>query len=275
MTATLLAAGGLVTTVRSGSLIAAIAVSVVVGFVGFLSPCVLPLVPGYLSYVAGLSGSSVADSSVAEGSAGEGSVATRTVVVRQRRMVGGALLFVLGFTAVFVTTGALFGTLSSSMAIHHVALERIFGSITIVMGLVFIGKIPFLQREVKIHRLPQSGLIGAPLLGFTFGLAWAPCLTPTLSAVMGLATQQGTAGRGMVLSVAYCLGLGIPFILVAMGFGWVTNALLFMRKHARQISRFGGALLIGFGFLLLTGTWDTWMYRLNSEFASNFLGSGL
>jgi cytochrome c-type biogenesis protein len=275
-----LAANGLTTTVTSGSLVAAIAVSMVVGILGFLSPCVLPLVPGYLSYVAGLSGSSVAEgaagqSSAGEGSVGEGSVATRTVVVRQRRMVGGALLFVLGFTAVFVTTGALFGTLASSMVIHHVALERIFGSITILMGLVFIGKIPFLQREIKIHRLPKSGLIGAPLLGFTFGLAWAPCLTPTLSAVMGLATVQGTAGRGMILSVAYCLGLGIPFILVAMGFGWVTGTLAFMRKHARQISQLGGALLIVFGVLLLTGTWDTWMYRLNSEFANNFLGSGI
>jgi cytochrome c-type biogenesis protein len=273
---TVLADPGLTSTVTSGSLVAAIAVSVVVGVVGFLSPCVLPLVPGYLSYVAGLSGSSVAEGTEdAEESAGAGGTMTRTVVVRQRRMVGGALLFVLGFTAVFVTTGALFGSLASSMAIHHVALERTFGAITIVMGLVFIGKLPFLQREVKIHRLPQSGLIGAPLLGFTFGLAWTPCLTPTLSAVLGLATQQSTAGRGAVLSVAYCLGLGIPFLLVAMGIGWVTGTLAFLRRHARQVSQLGGALLIVFGVLLLTGTWDTWMFRLNSEFANGFLGSGL
>jgi cytochrome c-type biogenesis protein len=270
---TVLAASGLTSTVTSGSLVAAIAVSVVIGLIGFLSPCVLPLVPGYLSYVAGLSGSSVAEGT--EDLAGAGGTMTRTVVVRQRRMVGGALLFVLGFTAVFVTTGALFGSLASTMAIHHVALERTFGVITIVMGLVFIGKIPFLQRELKVHRLPQSGLIGAPLLGFTFGLAWTPCLTPTLSAVLGLATQQGTAGRGTILSVAYCLGLGIPFLLVAMGIGWVTGTLAFLRRHARQVSQFGGALLILFGILLLTGTWDTWMARLNSEFANGFLGSGL
>jgi cytochrome c-type biogenesis protein len=269
---TVLADAGLSSTVTSGSLVAAIAVSLVVGVVGFLSPCVLPLVPGYLSYVAGLSGSAAAET--AADSAGGGTV-TQTVVVRQRRMVGGALLFVLGFTAVFVTTGALFGSLASTMAIHHAALERTFGAITIVMGLVFIGKIPFLQREVKIHRLPQSGLIGAPLLGFTFGLAWTPCLTPTLSAVLGLATQQSTAGRGAVLSVAYCLGLGVPFILVAMGIGWVTGTLAFLRRHARQVSQVGGALLIVFGVLLLTGTWDTWMFRLNSEFANGFLGSGL
>jgi cytochrome c-type biogenesis protein len=269
-----LADAGLSSTVTSGSLVAAIAVSLVVGVVGFLSPCVLPLVPGYLSYVAGLSGAAVEGGSGGSGG-GSGTTTTRPVAAQQRRMVGGALLFVLGFTAVFVTTGALFGSLASTMAIHHVALERTFGAITIVMGLVFIGKIPFLQRELKVHRRPKSGLIGAPLLGFTFGLAWTPCLTPTLSAVLGLATQQSTAGRGAVLSVAYCLGLGVPFILVAMGIGWVTGALTFLRRHARQVSQAGGALLIVFGVLLLTGTWDTWMFRLNSEFANGFLGSGL
>ncbi|MGX7677623.1 cytochrome c biogenesis CcdA family protein [Jatrophihabitans sp. DSM 45814] len=265
-----LAADTLVSTVNSGPLIAAIGVSLVVGVIGFLSPCVLPLVPGYLSYVAGLSGSEAA----AAGSTAAGGGSTR-VLVRQRRMIAGALLFVLGFTTVFVAAGALFGSLGSQMAVHHVALERTFGVITILMGLVFVGKIPFMQRELKVHRLPQSGLIGAPLLGLTFGLAWTPCLTPTLSAVLGLATSQATAGRGMVLSAAYCLGLGVPFILVAMGIGWVTGTLTVLRRHAALVSRIGGGVLIVFGILLLTGTWDDWILRLNAAFAGKFIGSGL
>ena len=256
MQVAMLATEGFVSTVNSGSLVAAAAVSLLVGVVGFLSPCVLPLVPGYLSYVAGLAG--------ADGGA-----------VKQRRMVGGALLFVLGFTAVFVAGGALFGTLGSSIAQHHVVLQRVFGLITIVMGLVFIGKIPFMQREFKVHRLPRSGLLGAPLLGVTFGLAWTPCLAPTFAAVYQLATIQATAARGALLSGAYCLGLGVPFVLVAMGLGWVTGGLKVLRRHARVISQLGGALLILFGLLMLTGTWDHWMNTLNSRFASSFIGSGL
>lgn len=259
------AAQGFSSTVVNGSLLAAIAVSLLVGLVGFLSPCVLPLVPGYLSYVAGLSGADTVD--------GDGGT-TRTVV-RQRRMVAGALLFVLGFTAVFVATGALFGTLGSQIAVHRVALERVLGGFTILMGLVFIGQIPFLQREFKIHRLPRAGLLGAPVLGVTFGLAWTPCLAPTFAAVYGLATQQATAGRGAILSAAYCFGLGVPFVLVAMGMGWVTGTLALLRRHARLVSQLGGGLLIVFGILMLTGTWDGWMYRLNSAFAGSFIGSGL
>jgi cytochrome c-type biogenesis protein len=196
-------------------------------------------------------------------------------VVRPRRMVAGALLFILGFTAVFVATGALFGTLGSQIRVHQVLLERVFGAITIVMGLVFIGQIPFMQREFKIHRLPKAGLLGAPLLGLTFGLAWTPCLTPTLSAVLGLATSEGTATRGAVLSVAYCIGLGVPFLLVALGLGWVTGALKAVRRHARLVSQLGGAVLIVMGILLLTGTWDHWMNWLRLEFANAGIGSGL
>lgn len=249
-------ASGFTQTVTGGSLLAAIAVAVLVGVVGFVSPCVLPLVPGYLSYVAGLSGS--------EGEA-----------VKQRKMVFGALLFVCGFTAVFVATGALFGTLGSQIAEHHVALERFFGGFTILMGLVFVGRLAILQRELKVHRLPQAGLLGAPLLGVTFGLAWTPCLAPTFSAVYQLATIQATAGRGALLSAAYCFGLGVPFILVALGVGWVSRALKVLRRHAKVVSQFGGGLLIVFGVLMLTGVWDSWMYHLNAAFAGSFIGSGL
>jgi cytochrome c-type biogenesis protein len=253
-------ASGFSSTVTDGSLVPAAGVALLVGVIGFLSPCVLPLVPGYLSYVAGLAG--------AELEAG-------TAASRQRRMVAGALLFVLGFTAVFVATGALFGTLGSSIAVHRVALERVFGVVTIGMGLVFMGRFGFMQREFKVHRLPKAGLFGAPLLGLTFGLAWTPCLTPTFSAVYGLAATQGTAGRGALLSVFYCLGLGVPFLLVAMGLGWVSGALGVIRKHAGLVSRIGGAVLIVMGVLLLSGVWDHWMNVLRLDFANTGIGSGL
>jgi cytochrome c-type biogenesis protein len=242
MTDPALLASGFSTTVVDGSLIPAAGVALLVGVIGFLSPCVLPLVPGYLSYVAGLAG--VADQAH-----------------RQRRMLLGAALFVLGFTAVFVATGALFGSLGSTIAVHRLALERVFGAVTIVMGLVFLGRFSVLQREVKLHRLPQAGLLGAPLLGLTFGLAWTPCLTPTFSAVYGLAATQGTAGRGA--------------LLVAMGLGWVSGALAVVRRHARLVSQLGGAVLIVMGVLLLSGVWDHWMNVLRLDFANTGVGSGL
>lgn len=252
-TSVTLANAGFVQTVVDGPLLVAGAVAALVGVVGFLSPCVLPLVPGYLSYVAGLAGS-------------EGAV------VRPRRMLAGAVLFVSGFSAVFVATGALFGSLGASIASHHVALERVFGIVTIAMGVVFLGGIPMLQRELKLHRLPAMGLYGAPLLGMAFGLAWTPCLTPTFTAVYSLAASQATAGRGALLSVAYSLGLGVPFVLVAVGLGRVTRTLELARRHARLISRIGGALLILIGLLLLTGVWDQWMNQLRANFGGAGIG---
>jgi cytochrome c-type biogenesis protein len=241
-------ASGLAHTVTDGPLIAAAGVAVLVGVVGFLSPCVLPLVPGYLSYVAGLSG---ADSRPS-----------------QRRMVLGAVLFVLGFTAIFVAQGALFGQLGASIQDHRVTIERVLGVVTILMGLVFLGFVRFAQREVRIHRRPAAGLAGAPLLGAAFGLAWAPCLTPTFGAVYSLAYTQGTLGRGAFLSACYCLGLGVPFLLVALGFGWVSSALGFVRRHMALVSRIGGVLLVAIGVLLVTGQWDHWMNELRATFGS-------
>lgn len=232
-------------TVTDGPLLVAAGVAVLVGVIGFLSPCVLPLVPGYLSYVAGLSGDAPKPS--------------------QRRMVLGAFLFVLGFTAIFVLQGVLFGELGDSIRTHVKSIERVLGIVTIVMGVVFLGAIPMLQRELRFHRLPRAGLVGAPLLGIVFGLAWTPCLTPTLSAVNALAYTQGSAGRGAFLQVFYCLGLGIPFVLVAVGFGWVSSVLGFVRTHRRVISQIGGALLIGIGVLLVTGAWDHWMDLLRAK----------
>jgi cytochrome c-type biogenesis protein len=238
-------ASGLSHTVTDGPLLVAAGVAALVGVVGFLSPCVLPLVPGYLSYVAGLSGDASRPS--------------------QRRMVLGALLFVLGFTAIFVAQGAAFGELGASINDHRTGIEQILGAVTIVMGVVFLGGIPLLQREFKIHRLPRAGLLGAPLLGAGFGLAWVPCLTPTFSAVYTMSITQGTAARGAILTVFYCLGLGIPFVLVALGFGWVTSVLGFVRRHRAAVSAFGGVLLITIGALLISGQWDHLMNVLRAD----------
>jgi cytochrome c-type biogenesis protein len=245
----LLADPGFTQTVTDGPLLAAAGVAALVGVVGFLSPCVLPLVPGYLSYVAGLSGARRRAS--------------------QARMFGGALLFVLGFSVIFVLEGVLFGSLGAAIRDHAVGIERVLGAITIVMGIVFLGGIGFLQREVRIHKLPAPGLLGAPLLGAAFGLAWAPCLTPTFSAVYSMSFVEGTAGRGAFLMFCYCLGLGVPFIVVALGFGWVSGALGFVRRHMGLISRVGGLLLIVIGVLLVTGTWNHWMDSLRSAVGPN------
>jgi cytochrome c-type biogenesis protein len=253
----LLADGGFANTVQDGPLLVAAGVAALVGLIGFLSPCVLPLVPGYLSYVAGLSGTSTNDAHA------------------RRRVIGGAALFVLGFTAIFVAEGVLFGSLGSAIRDNTLTIQRVLGGVTIVMGVVFLGGIGFLQREWRVHRLPEAGLLGAPVLGATFGLAWGPCLTPTVGAVYSLAYTQGTAGRGAFLMLCYCLGLGVPFLLVAVGFGWVSGALGVVRRHMGAISRVGGVLLIVMGVLLVTGEWNHWMDQLRSSVGSTGVGSGL
>jgi cytochrome c-type biogenesis protein len=180
-------------------------------------------------------------------------------------MAAGAGLFVAGFTAIFVLQGVLFGQFGAAISDHRVALERIMGVITILLGIVFLGGIGLMQREFKLHRLPRPGLLGAPVLGATFGLAWTPCLTPTFTAVYTLSAVQGTAGRGAFLMLFYCLGLGIPFILVALGFGWVSSALSFVRRHRRAVSGIGGAFLIAIGVLLVLGEWDHLINVLRSH----------
>jgi cytochrome c-type biogenesis protein len=256
-------------TVQDGPLIVAAGIAVLVGLLGFLSPCVLPLVPGYLSYVAGLSGT-------VDEPAGSGSVATAVRTNVERRMVAGSLLFVTGFSVIFIAQGVLFGSFGSAIRDHKLAIERVFGVITIVLGLVFMGFIPALQREVRFHRRPPAGLVGAPLLGVAFGLAWGPCLTPTLSVVYSMSYTTGSAGRGALLMAFYCLGLGVPFVLMALGFGWITGALGFVRRHRAAISRIGGGLLVVMGVLLVTGAWDQFADWLRDEFGgATGVGSGL
>lgn len=263
----MLAGGGLGGVVSDGPLLLAVGVSVLVGIVGFLSPCVLPLVPGYLSYVTSLTGD--ARPAAAGPPTGGGTMTLAPPRVPLRRMAAGALLFVLGYTVVFVAIGALFGQLGSLILQYNLLLQRIAGGITIVLGLVFLGVFRPLQREVKIHRLPRAGLLGAPLLGATFGLGWTPCLTPTLTVVVSMSVSQSTAGRGALLAAAYCVGLGVPFVLIALGLGWATGAVDFLRRHIGVVSRIGGGLLVVIGVLLVTGAWDSVTVWLRSQYGSD------
>ena len=188
-------------TITDGSLVLALPLAVTAGLVSFLSPCVLPLVPGYLAYTTGLSAAEVFDD------AGR----------RRGRLVAGALLFVGGFTLVFVSAGVLLGGFGGFLLENQDVLQRWLGGITIVLGLAFIGFLPWMQRDVRLDRKPAVGLAGAPVLGMLFGLGWTPCIGPTLGAVMALGLNEGTALRGGILAVAYCLGLGLPFVLDGAG----------------------------------------------------------
>lgn len=256
-------------TVTDGPLLVAGAVAALVGLISFLSPCVLPLVPGYLSYVAGLSGTSAPDPP-AEG--GGVAVAVRT---GRGRIVAGAALFVLGFTAVFVAYGVLFGQLGALLFEHQRLLERILGGVVVLLGLAFLGLLPGLQRDLRIHRLPATGLAGAPVLGVVFGLGWTPCVGPTLGAVQSLALSTAGAGRGAALSAAYCLGLGIPFLLVALGVRWAVGAVAVVRRHAAVVTYVGGVLLVVIGLLLLTGIWGALMVDLRSWAGATGIGTTL
>jgi cytochrome c-type biogenesis protein len=261
--------------VTDGPLLVAAAVAALVGLISFASPCVLPLVPGYLSYVAGLVGTGApAATGVPAGSGGTATAVRADVDTRtpRARMVLGALLFVLGFTLVFVAFGALFGSLGRLLLVWADPITRVLGVITILMGLAFLGWLPFLQRTARFSGRPVAGLAGAPLLGIVFGLGWTPCLGPTLAAVNSLAYAEATAARGALLGVAYCLGLGIPFVLVALGARWAMGATSFLRRHARTVTRVGGVVLVVVGLMLVTGAWNELMGWLRSWLAMTGLG---
>ncbi len=231
----------------SGPLLLAAAVAVAAGAVSFASPCVIPLVPGYLAYLAGLVGAEAP--AVA---AGEPPKAGRW------RVVGAAGLFVLGFTVVFAAgTASLFG-LIDALQLNETLLQRIGGVITIAMALVFLGLVPALQRNVKLAHRPRAGLVGAPLLGAVFALGWTPCIGPTLSGVLSLTagTAVGAASlRGLLLMLLYCLGLGVPFVLIALGARWAVRVTAWVRSHVRGVQLAGGTLLLVVGVLLVTGLW--------------------
>ncbi|MFD9395990.1 cytochrome c biogenesis CcdA family protein [Streptomyces sp. NPDC060000] len=235
---TTLAATGYNDTVLNGALLVALPVALLGGLVSFFSPCVLPLVPGYLSYVTGVAGTDLADA-------------------RRGRMVAGASLFVLGFTFVFVSSGALFGYFGDTLKANQDVLSKVLGVLMILMGAFFMGLMPWMtQREFRIHKKPVTGLLGAPLLGALFGIGWVPCIGPTLASVLALSSQQGSAGRGALLTVAYCLGLGVPFVLAAVAFRKALGAFGWVKRHYVWVMRIGGIMMILTGVLLLTGAWD-------------------
>jgi len=225
--------------ITSGSLLVAMPVALLAGLVSFLSPCVLPLVPGYLSYVTGLAGADL-------GARGRG------------RVLAGTTLFVLGFAAVFVSFGAAFGYVGSHLVEHTDAVDRVLGVITILLGLSFLGLLPGTGREFRLlHRAPTAGLWAAPVLGVLFGVGWSPCIGPTLGAVQALAFDSASAGRGALLTFIYSLGLGLPFIAVALGLRRALGAIGWVRAHHRVVMQTGGAMLCVLGVLLLTGVWES------------------
>ena len=306
--------GGIGHLVLSGPLILAVPVAAAAGAVTFLSPCVLPLVPGYLSYVAGMSGvdaqaspaasdgrpagtggtaatrstasagSTVAtDSAAATGGPATGGGSGGGTAVKapaaalaaspgRPRTVAGTALFVLGFSAVFATEGVAFGGLGSVLRTHVAGLTQILGGFTIILGLLFAGvfdRFPVTGRIIRPSVRPRAGLAGAPVLGVLFGLSWTPCIGPTLSVVMGLALTSGTAVRGALLMFVYGLGLGIPFLVVALLFQRGMTTFGFARRHARLITRVGGALLVAVGVLELTGTWTAAMQWVQTHWIAN------
>jgi cytochrome c-type biogenesis protein len=230
-------------TVLSGSLLLALPVAAVAGLVSFFSPCVVPLLPGYLSYATGLSGADLA-------------------TARRGRMVLGSALFVAGFSFVFVALGTLSGALGDLLWEHMRTITMVLGVVTILVGLAFLGVVPWLQRDVRFHKVPAVGLAAAPLLGVLFGLGWTPCIGPTLSAVQTLALTEGTAGRGALLSGAYSLGLGLPFIAAGLAYRRMLGAVAWVRLHQAWVTRAGGIMLIAVGLLLVTGLWDQWIGEL-------------
>ena len=229
--------GSFADTVLSGSLLAALPVALLAGIVSFVSPCVVPLVPGYLGYLSSMAGA---------GTPGRAS---------RPKLVLGVMLFVLGFTAVFVVLGVAFASLGTQVEQELDVITRILGVLVVVMGFVFLGSVPFMQRERRIHLSPKAGLWGAPLLGIVFGLGWTPCIGPTLAAVLTLSLSEATATRGVILAVVYSLGLGLPFIALAVWMERSRSVLAWLRRHRLALMRTGGGLLIVLGLLLVTGLW--------------------
>ena len=289
--------------VTSGPLLLALPVAAAAGAVTFLSPCCLPLVPGYLSFVTGMAGaggpaSPAAPASVpaasAAGASAAGAPATgapvsgapasgvavaapplaATAAVPPRgRVVAGTALFVLGFSVVFMAYGAALGGLGHLLTGHARVLTQVLGGLTILLGLLFAGafdRFSFAGRIARPSVRPKAGLAGAPLLGVMFGLGWTPCIGPTLTAVLALSASTGTVARGAMLAFVYALGLGVPFLLVSFGFQTAMRAFAFFRRHARLVTRIGGAMLICVGLLEVTGAWSTFMAWLQVHWVSTY-----
>lgn len=236
-----------------GSMLLAVPVAALAGLLSFFSPCVLPLLPGYLSYATGMAASDIA-AGTARGSRG--------------RVLAGTALFVAGFGVVFVSSGALLGGLGGLLLEHRRAIAIVVGSVAILLGLMFAGVLPLGQRTLRLCRAPAVGVATAPLLGVVFGVGWTPCIGPALSVVLTLAVNEGTAVQGAVLAGVYALGLGVPFLLAAVAFTRLAGTLRWVRRHQRGLQFAGGAMMVTVGVLLVTGVWDRLMSVLQQWAAS-------
>ena len=234
-----------------GSMGLALPVALLAGLVSFFSPCVVPLLPGYLSYATGLGAAEVLEGSR-----------------RRGRMLAGTSLFVLGIAVVFVATGTVVGSLGSVLLVHAGLISRLLGVLIIVLGLVFAGLLPVGRRELRLSRLPRAGVAAAPLLGVVFALGWTPCIGPTLGVVYSLAYNEGTALRGGVLAFVFALGLGIPFVAARLAYTRMARAVGFLRRHQVALLRAGGVMMVLVGLLLVTGLWTAITAAMRTAFAS-------
>jgi cytochrome c-type biogenesis protein len=239
-------------TAVGGSMALALPVALLAGMVSFFSPCVVPLLPGYLSYATGLGAAEVVEGSP-----------------RRGRMLAGASLFVLGFAVVFVITGVVAGSAGQLLAAYRDVITRVLGVVIIMLGLIFAGVLKIGQRDLRLHRVPAVGVAAAPLVGVVFALGWTPCLSPTLGVVVNLGFNEGTAVRGGLLGFVYALGLGIPFVLAGLAFTRMASAVAFLRERQQLVMQLGGALLIIVGLMLVTGAWNT-LTAVLRQWASTF-----
>ncbi|MEV4722773.1 cytochrome c biogenesis CcdA family protein [Micromonospora humida] len=268
---------------QSGPLLLAIGAAALAGLVSFLSPCVLPLMPGYLSYVTGLAGTDLEGRARPTTPAGGGpdpddggsapadgpvATATRTaarpVTAVKGRVLAGTLLFIAGFTVVFTATATLFAGFGRIFFDYERTFQVVIGALIVLLGLSYLGVLPGMQRELRIRRLPAAGLLGAPVLGAVFALSWMPCTGPTLGAVLGMAATGGQTDRAVVLAVAYCLGLGLPFVVFGLGFHRLLGVFRAVRRNSRWVTRIGGVLLILIGLALVTGGWQNFVIWLQT-----------